>query len=50
MIDRARKMLGKTGLLYVGDCKMASLEIRAHLVAGGDYYLTSLAQKDRTGR
>ena len=48
MIDRARKMLGQKGVLYTGDCKMSGLETRAHLVAGDDYYLTSLPK--RTGR
>jgi transposase len=48
MVDRARRLLGQRGLLYVGDCKMASLETRAHLVAGGDLYLTTLPK--RTGR
>jgi transposase len=36
MIERVRRMLGKTGLVYVGDCKMAALATRADLVAHGD--------------
>jgi transposase len=32
-------------LLYIGDSKMEALSTRAHLVAGGDYYLTPLSLK-----
>jgi transposase len=39
---RARTMLGQTGLLYAGDCKMAALETRAEIVANRDFYLTRL--------
>jgi transposase len=39
---RARALLGRDGLLYVGDCKMAALEIRAEIAAAGDFYLTRL--------
>src|SRR3954471_434253 len=42
MIGRIRQMLGKTGLVYAGDCKMAALATRADLVAHGDYYLVPL--------
>jgi transposase len=42
MTRRVRILLGRTGLLYVGDCKMAALATRAELVAEGDYYLTPL--------
>src|SRR5208283_4852788 len=38
-IDEVRQGIGKRGLLYIGDCKMMSLETRAHLEAGGDHYL-----------
>ena len=38
-IDQVRTGLGSRGLLYVGDCKMMSLETRTHLEAGGDDYL-----------
>ncbi|MBI3973570.1 MAG: hypothetical protein HY332_20035 [Chloroflexi bacterium] len=41
-IDRVRTSLGQRGLLYVGDCKMAALETRAGLQAGGDFYLCPL--------
>src|SRR3954467_6692808 len=39
---RVRTMLGQTGLLYAGDCKMAALETRAAIAANGDFYLTRL--------
>jgi transposase len=39
---RARTMLGQTGLLYAGDCKMAALETRAEIAANRDFYLTRL--------
>ena len=42
LIARVRQMLGRTGLLYTGDCKMAALATRAEIVAHGDYYLTPL--------
>lgn len=42
MTRRVRSLLGRTGLLYVGDCKMAALATRAELAAQGDYYLMPL--------
>src|SRR2546421_12129590 len=39
---RVRPILGQTGLLYAGDCKMAALETRAEIAATGDFYLTRL--------
>jgi transposase len=39
---RVRTLLDRTGLLYVGDCKMAALETRAEIAAAGDLYLTRL--------
>src|SRR5205814_1874197 len=39
---RVRTMLGQTGLLYTGDCKMAALETRAEIAKNGDLYLTRL--------
>src|SRR3954463_7464173 len=39
---RVRAMLGQTGLLYAGDCKMAALEIRGEIAANQDFYLTRL--------
>jgi transposase len=42
IIARVRAILGRTGLLYTGDCKMAALETRAEIAAAGDFYLTPL--------
>jgi transposase len=39
---RVRDILGQTGLLYAGDCKMAALETRAEIALNGDFYLTRL--------
>ena len=39
---RVRTLLGQTGLLYAGDCKMAALETRAEIAANRDFYLTRL--------
>jgi transposase len=43
-IERVQASLGRHGLFYVGDCKMASRETRARLVALGDFYLCPLPQ------
>jgi transposase len=37
-----REGLGIRGLLYVGNCKMASMETRASIQWAGDFYLTPL--------
>ena len=42
MLARVRQIVGKSGLLYSGDSKMASLETRADIVAHNDYYLMPL--------
>ena len=41
-IARVRASLGQRGLLYVGDAKMAALETRAEVHAGGDHSLCPL--------
>ncbi len=41
--QRIRQILGQSGRLYVGDCKMGALESRAMVAMGGDYYLMPLA-------
>lgn len=41
-IRRVQESLGQRGLLYVGDCKMASRETRAFLASQGDFYLCPL--------
>jgi transposase len=38
-IEQVRKNTGRSGLFYVGDSKMMSLETRIELVANGDNYL-----------
>jgi len=43
IIARVRDGLGKTGLLYVGDCKMAALQTRASIQVHGDFYLCPLS-------
>ena len=42
MMERVRSIIGKTGLLYTGDCKMAAFETRLNIVVHHDYYLTVL--------
>ena len=41
-IEQVRQTLSQSGLLYVGDSKMASLKTRCFLQATGDYYLCPL--------
>ena len=48
-VDGVRAVVGQRGLLYLGDSKMEALETRAHLVAGGDYYLLPLSVKGNQG-
>src|SRR5881409_4367745 len=43
-IERVQAGVGRRGLLYVGDCKMASRETRARLATSGDFYLCPLPQ------
>lgn len=43
LMDRVHQGLGRAGLLYVGDCKMAAERTRAHLQAQGDFYLCPLS-------
>lgn len=50
LIRRVRTLLGRRGLLYSGDCKMAALATRADIVAQGDYYLTALPLTGETAR
>lgn len=42
-VRQVRLSLGRRGLLYVGDCKMAALQTRAVVQAGGDFYLCPLS-------
>ena len=43
-IERVQASLGRHGLLYVGDCKMASRETRAFIATQGDFYVCPLPQ------
>jgi transposase len=43
-IARVQASLGRRGLLYVGDCKMAARETRAFITASGAFYLCPLPQ------
>ena len=42
IIERMRRGLNKTGLLFVGDCKMSALDTRASLARHQDWYLSPL--------
>src|SRR5215510_9114731 len=42
IIERIRRGLNKTGLLFVGDCKMSALDTRAYLARRRDCYLSPL--------
>lgn len=48
LIRRVRQQLGKRGLLYCGDCKMAALATRAEIVAEQDHYLMPLPKTTET--
>jgi transposase len=43
-IERVQHSLGRCGLLFVGDCKMAAHATRAFIAVAGDYYLCPLPQ------
>jgi transposase len=43
-IERVQQSLGRSGLLFVGDCKMAAHATRAFIALAGDYYLCPLPQ------
>ena len=42
IIERIRRGLNKTGLLFLGDCKMSALDTRAYLARHQDWYLSPL--------
>lgn len=44
LIERVRRLLGRRGFLYAGDCKMAALETRGDIARHQDYYLVPLPQ------
>jgi transposase len=43
-IERVQSSLGRHGVLFVGDCKMAAHNTRAFIAMAGDYYLCPLSQ------
>lgn len=43
-IARVQQRLGRSGLLFVGDCKMAAHDTGAFIALAGDYYLCPLPQ------
>jgi transposase len=49
-IVEVKKKVAGTGLLFVGDCKMASLDTRTRIAEAGDHYLTSLPNTGETAR
>jgi transposase len=49
-IVKVKQKVGGIGLLFVGDCKMASLDTRARIAEGGDYYLTPLPNTGETAK
>jgi transposase len=42
-IEKLRHSIGRSGLTYIGDCKMAALTTRAQIVAHKDYYLCPIS-------
>jgi transposase len=42
LIRRVRAQIGRSGMLYAGDCKMGSLAARADIASHQDYYLMPL--------
>lgn len=50
IIDRVLATLGKSGLLFVGDCKMSAWATRVHLRARGQHYLAPLALVGETAQ
>ncbi len=47
-IKRVQDSLGRSGLLFVGDCKRAAHATRAFIALAGDYYLCPLPQTQLT--
>ena len=47
-ISKVQKIINTPGVLFIGDCKMASLETRAYVASSGDYYLCPLSAVQMT--
>ena len=43
-IKRVQQSLGRSGVTYIGDCKMAAKQTRAAVAASSDYYLCPLTK------
>jgi len=50
LIERVTTTLKKTGLLFVGDCKLSALTNRQQIAASGQYYLTPLPMTGATAQ
>lgn len=48
IIARMQRMLGRQGVLYVGDCKMSAWETRARIMMAGSQYLCPLPRTGTT--
>lgn len=48
VIDRVHEALQKTGVLYVGDCKISALATRVHIRGLGNHYLAPLPLTGKT--
>jgi transposase len=48
LIRRVRDIVGRRGMLYTGDCKMAALTTRAAIAAHQDFYLVPLPRTGET--
>ncbi len=44
-INQVRSTIQKSGLLYIGDCKMTSIATRTYIAMGQDFYLCPLSAK-----
>ena len=49
-VDRVVQIIDGVGMLFVGDCKMSALSIRAHIHQCGQHYLCPLAQTGKNGQ
>jgi transposase len=50
IIEQVEATLNKSGLLFVGDCKMSALENRAQIVESGNFYLSPLPKTGETAK
>jgi transposase len=50
IVDRVVETLERSGLLFVGDCKMSAWATRVHIRASGQHYLAPLALTGNTAK